>query len=174
MPGQKSTYTRVRKSGATSSITVIDGVTNATKTVIEPNAAGLQLRNAVAVNPTTNKIYVANGESTTGTGNVTIIDGASNSATTISDPRAADPAGVAVNAVTNKVYVANNGDGGANRGNVTVMDGGTNGITTVTDSNALLPSGSTTDEAAVDKHVSVVPPADLRRMLHRRIPLRRL
>ena len=54
-------------------VTVIDGATNSTTTVTvgtEPVS--------VAVNPVTNKIYVANGNSA----NVTVIDGATNSTTT--------------------------------------------------------------------------------------------
>ena len=54
-------------------VTVIDGATNATTTV----AAGTPY--AVAVNPVTNKIYVAN----TGGSNVTVIDGATNATTTV-------------------------------------------------------------------------------------------
>ena len=55
-------------------MTVIDGATNATTTV----PAG-QAPIAVAVNPVTNKIYVAN----TGSDNVTVIDGATNATTTV-------------------------------------------------------------------------------------------
>ena len=56
----------------------------------------------VAVNPVTNKIYVANGDS----GNVTVIDGASN-AVDATVAAGTGPRTVAVNPVTNKVYVAN-------------------------------------------------------------------
>ena len=84
---------------------------------------------AVAVNPVTNKIYVANGSSN----NVTVIDGATNSTTTVTDPNAVYPTiAVAVNPVTNKIYVANGN-------NVTVIDGATNATTTVTDPNAMNP-----------------------------------
>ena len=54
----------------------------------------------MAVNPVTNKIYVAND----GSSNVTVIDGATNSTTTVA---AGNPYAVAVNPVTNKIYVAN-------------------------------------------------------------------
>ena len=57
---------------------MIDGATNTTTTV----AAGTVRPYAVAVNPVTNKIYVANG----GSGNVTVIDGATNTTTTVTDP----------------------------------------------------------------------------------------
>ncbi len=56
---------------------------------------------SVAVNPVTNKIYVANDSSN----NVTVIDGATNSPTTVIV--GTSPSSVAVNPVTNKIYVAN-------------------------------------------------------------------
>ena len=77
---------------------------------------------AVAVNPVTNKIYVAND----GSNNVTVIDGATNSTTTVTDPNASYPIVLAVNPVTNKIYVAN-----WFSANVTVIDGATNSTTTV-------------------------------------------
>jgi YVTN family beta-propeller protein len=70
---------------------------------------------AVAVNPVTNRIYVANY----GSHNVTIIDGATNSTTTVAT--GSNPYCLAVDPVTNKVYVANRGSA-----NVTVIDGATN------------------------------------------------
>jgi YVTN family beta-propeller protein len=73
----------------------------------------------VAVNPATNKIYVANQYS----GNVTVIDGATSTTSTVSV--GSNPVSVAVNTVTNKIYVANNG------GNVTLIDGATNSTTTL-------------------------------------------
>ena len=77
-------------------MTVIDGATNSTTTV----SVGTDPY-AVAVNPVTNKIYVANNRSN----NVTVIDGATNSTTTVSV--GTGPVSVAVNPVTNKIYVAN-------------------------------------------------------------------
>jgi YVTN family beta-propeller protein len=56
--------------------------------------------NAVAVNPATNQIYVANFSS----GNVTVIDGATNSTTTVG--AGTGPQALAVNPVTNTIYVA--------------------------------------------------------------------
>ena len=53
--------------------------------------------NAVAVNPVTNKIYVANYVSD----NVTVIDGATNGTTTVGV--GTSPVAVAVNPVTNKI-----------------------------------------------------------------------
>src|SRR2546430_275268 len=74
---------------------------------------------AVAVNPVTNKIYVANFNGN----DVTVIDGATNSTGTV--PAGPHPYAVAVNAVTNKVYVANERDS-----SVTVIDGATNTTST--------------------------------------------
>ena len=67
---------------------------------------------AVAVNPITNKIYVANFTSD----DVTVIDGTNNSTITVAVGTI--PLAVAVNPVTNKIYVANEGSN-----NVTVIDG---------------------------------------------------
>ena len=75
---------------------MIDGATNSTTTVSAGNSP-----KAVAVNPVTNKIYVANF----GSANVTVIDGATNSTTTVAEPNAYEPYTVAVNPVTNKIYV---------------------------------------------------------------------
>jgi YVTN family beta-propeller protein len=95
---------------------VIYGATNTIETV----TAGTNPY-AVAVNPNTNKIYVANY----GSNNVTVIDGATNSTTEVS--AGTNPFTVAVNPNTNKIYVANYGSD-----NVTVIDGATNSTTTVT------------------------------------------
>src|SRR5260370_3514295 len=74
---------------------------------------------AVAINPVTNRIYIANQ----GSNNVTVIDGASNTAITVSV--GSRPIAVAVNPATNKVYVANQ-----NSNNVTVIDAANNNATT--------------------------------------------
>jgi DNA-binding beta-propeller fold protein YncE len=84
-------------------VTVIDGATNSTTTVTDPNAT---FPVAVAVNAVTNKVYVVNVASN----NVTVIDGLSHTTTTVTDPNAIFPVAVAVNPVTNKIYVANEGD----------------------------------------------------------------
>ena len=74
---------------------------------------------AVAVNPVTNKVYVANYNFIPG--EVTVIDGATNVTKTVE--AGYSPAAVAVNPVTNKIYVANfNGD------SVTVIDGATDTV----------------------------------------------
>lgn len=71
---------------------------------------------ALAVNPSTNRIYVANYNS----GNVTVIDGATHAKTNV--PVGFRPGSLAVNQANNKIYAAD--WGGAN--NVTVIDGATN------------------------------------------------
>src|SRR6266704_2192186 len=85
------------------------------------NAGGCPL--GVAVNPVTNKIYVANNCSN----NVTVIDGATNSSTAVN--AGPSPSAVAVNPMTNRVYVGSNL---SSANNVTVIDGATNSTTTVT------------------------------------------
>lgn len=112
-------------------VTVIDGATNAITTVTDPNAFTPV---AVAVNPITNKIYVANEGDYPGSnhGNVTLIDGATNSITTLTDSNALAPVGVAVNQTTNKIYVANANDSTVTgNGGVTVIDGPTNSLSFV-------------------------------------------
>src|SRR5260370_4233661 len=77
---------------------------------------------AVAVNPVTNKIYVA-----TSRGTVTVIDGGTNTVcNTCTVAAGTTPYAVAVNPATNKIYVANH-----NNNNVTGIDGTTNATTTV-------------------------------------------
>ena len=68
----------------------------------------------VGVNPTTNKIYVANSDSNS----VSVINGATNRVTTLQSPAFAQPREVGVNPNTNRIYV---GNFGANT--VTVIDG---------------------------------------------------
>jgi len=75
---------------------------------------------AIAVNPTTNKIYVVNQNSN----DLTVIDGTTYDTNTVLTGNV--PNAVAVNAVTNKIYVANWGSA-----SVTVVDGATNRTTTV-------------------------------------------
>jgi YVTN family beta-propeller protein len=81
----------------------------------------------VALNPATNKIYVA---SATG-GLVTVIDGATNNTTPVN--LANLPYAIAVNPVTNKIYVALPIVG------VVVIDGATNNTTTIVDPNGIAP-----------------------------------
>ncbi len=100
-------------------VTVIDGVTNATTDV----QAGV-CPSAVAVNPVTNKIYVANSGRDIQPASITVIDGATNTTTTIADQHVAvGGTAVAVNPVTNKIYVPS-------VEGVIVIDGATNAIIT--------------------------------------------
>jgi YVTN family beta-propeller protein len=77
----------------------------------------------VAVNSTTNQIYVANYSD----GTVTVIDGANNNTTTVNV--GVEPYAVAVNPTTNKIYVANycgSDPNCASAGTVTVIDANNN------------------------------------------------
>jgi YVTN family beta-propeller protein len=71
---------------------------------------------AIAVNPVTNTVYVANSTSS----NVTVIDGATNATTTV--PVGPAPEGITVDSATNQIYVADQGTAGAS-----VITGPTNG-----------------------------------------------
>jgi DNA-binding beta-propeller fold protein YncE len=87
---------------------------------------------AIAVNPVTNKIYVANcpdlSSRTVGTnGTITIIDGDTNNSETVEAGLC--PTAVAVNPTTNKIYIANFGHTSLycgscfDFGSITVLDG---------------------------------------------------
>ncbi|HEY1732062.1 MAG TPA: YncE family protein [Terriglobales bacterium] len=75
---------------------------------------------AVAVNATTNKVYVVNQNSNT----LTIIDGLTNQTVTVATGLL--PTAIAINPVTNKIYVTN-----GNSNSVTVVDGQSNRTTSV-------------------------------------------
>jgi YVTN family beta-propeller protein len=102
---------------ADNTVTMIDGVSGRTITVnVGTNP------DAIAVNPITNQIYVANS----GSNNVSVINGATNQ--TISNITVGmAPTAIAVNPVTNRIFVANSGDG-----TVTVIRGATNLTSKVT------------------------------------------
>jgi DNA-binding beta-propeller fold protein YncE len=133
-------------------VTVIDGATNSTTTLTDPNAIIPQF---VAVNPVTNKIYVANagnlGDYPPGLnhGNITVIDGSTNAITTLTDPNVLVPQAVAVNQTTNKIYVAIPDDSAlTGNGGVAVIDGATNAISIVKDPNAIYPKALAVDSAS--------------------------
>ena len=93
------------------------------------------IRIAVAVNPVSNKVYVANYGNAGGTvgtsinvGSVTVVDGATNATANIADPVAMVPHAVVVNSTLDKIYIANIANG-----TVTVVDGLTNSFVNVTD-----------------------------------------
>jgi YVTN family beta-propeller protein len=99
-----------------SAVTVIDGATDKVVATVRTGS----FCQALAVNPKTNKIYVANnfGHS------VTVIDGVTHEATTIRVGQG--PRAIVVNPVTNKIYTANYGSKDAS-----VIDGATNAVTSV-------------------------------------------
>jgi YVTN family beta-propeller protein len=99
---------------------------------------------ALAINPRTNKIYVANQNSN----NVTVIDEATYSTSTISV--GAYPTAVAVNPVTNKIYVANQ-----TSNTVTVIDGSSN-------STAVIATGRSPQALAVNSVTNQIFVADYR------------
>jgi len=84
-------------------VAVLNGQTN---TVVATIPVG-QLPQGVAVNPATNKVYVANSVVP---GTVSVINGQRNTVTA-TIPVGAAPFGVAVNPKTGTVYVTNSGDG---------------------------------------------------------------
>src|ERR1700688_3467054 len=111
---------------------------------------------AIAVNPVTNKIYVADcilsGDNQHGiNGNVTVIDGVTNAATTITV--GVCPIGVAVNPTTNMIYVADFGhysvscSACVDPGMITVIDGATNSTAGIYDSNAVAPQAVAVNSA---------------------------
>src|SRR5208283_3105877 len=107
-------------------VTMIDGATNTATTL----GGALIFSSAVAVNPVTNKVYVAGQGSCICGGIVTVIDGATNVTTDVNVGQ--DPTAMVVNPVTNKIYVASQGyPGWPFPSNVTVIDGATNATTTV-------------------------------------------
>ena len=87
------------------------------QSVIAQLIAGVDPR-AVAVNPVTNRIYVANENSNT----VTVIDGATHATTTL--PVGSGPQHIAINTATNKIFVAN-----GRSASLAVIDGATNAVT---------------------------------------------
>lgn len=74
---------------------------------------------AIAVNPASGWIYVANN----GSANVTAINGATHAASAIA--AGTNPRAIAVNPATNRIYVANNGSA-----NVTIINGSDNSVVT--------------------------------------------
>jgi YVTN family beta-propeller protein len=96
----------------------------------------------VAVDATSNKIYVANSRSN----NISVIDGASNTVVaTVTDPQAVAPVAVAVNATTNMIYVVN-----SQSNNLSVIDGATNSVT------ATIPVGASPCGVAVESQTNFI------------------
>jgi YVTN family beta-propeller protein len=107
--------TKVAPISSTSSTTPSNPSTQASAPVVTGTAQPL----AMAYNPTTNVVYVANGEGNT----VSVVDGTSFEVLDTITVEA-DPTGIAVNPVTNKIYVVNSG-----AESLSVIDGTTNTIT---------------------------------------------
>jgi YVTN family beta-propeller protein len=89
----------------------------------------------IAINPVTNKVYVAGNNN----GELGVIDGATNLVTYINTSQTFSSGQIAVNTVTNKIYVAG-------QSMVNVIDGVTGAIVTVTDPNAQYPWGIAVNE----------------------------
>jgi YVTN family beta-propeller protein len=104
-------------------------------------AVGVQSTpDAVAFNPVTGMIYVANN----GSASVTVINSVSeNSVATITV--GTNPSAIAIDPVTNTIFVVNSGSG-----NVSVINGATNTVT------ATVPVGTTPKAIAVDPRANVV------------------
>jgi YVTN family beta-propeller protein len=81
-------------------VSLIDGASNRVVATIPVGSEPV----SVGVNPTTNRIYVTNSNSST----MSVIDGASNRVVA-TIPVGTDPSGVGVNPTTNRIYVANEG-----------------------------------------------------------------
>jgi uncharacterized repeat protein (TIGR01451 family) len=136
--------------GSVGSVTVIDGVSSSTTTVPLGAGAGSQANpNSIAVNPVTNKIYVANYNGST----VTVIDGVTNSTTNVA---VSAPVSLAVNPVTNKIYVSTAGssvaviDGIANTSVSVTAAGGPNSAVAVNPvTNKVYVTGSASNKIAV-------------------------
>jgi YVTN family beta-propeller protein len=91
---------------------------------------------AMAVNPVTNKIYVASCTHSLfrPAGSLTVIDGATNATTVIeqsASPKGVCPTALAVNPVTNKIYGFD-----PNSASIVIIDGATNSTTMVAESHS--------------------------------------
>jgi len=116
-------------------VTVIDGATLQTTTVPVGYAPGFSLH-GIAINQTTNTIYVANYCSGAGwptcppgNGTVTVINGSTLATQSVAAGR--KPINLAVDSQTNMIYVANLGTPGGSNSIVTVINGTTLGTQTV-------------------------------------------
>ena len=96
-------------------VSAIDGATEKVTTILTGTGPRW-----LAVNPVTNRAYVANQD-----GTVTVIDGASDKATSIPVGSNLSLGQVAVNTKTNKIYVANNTP---YKTGIAVIDGTTNAV----------------------------------------------
>jgi len=112
-PSTNRIYVTVLSAGG-ESVSVIDGASNLVVATIPISSSAL----GVAVNPSTNRIYIVNDDSNY----VSVIDRASNTVV-VTVPVGSVPRGVAVNPSTNGIYVTN-----YNSANVSVIDGSSNAV----------------------------------------------
>ena len=116
-------------------ISVIDGATN---TVTGTIPAELFHDSTIAVNPTTNTIYVANEHT------VSVIDGATNTVTGTIPVDQSHAPHITVNPTTNTIYVTNT------QGTVSVIDGATNTVTST------IPIGDNVRDVAVNPTTNTI------------------
>ena len=110
--------------GNSGRIFVLDGATNQVLTSISDTSSNAFQPFAIAINPVTNIIYVANTGGGSSFGSVTVIDGATDTyVATMNDGNSDKPQAIVVNPETNIVYVANNVSG-----NVTHYSGSTRNL----------------------------------------------
>jgi len=100
-------------------VTVIDGSTNRVVDTIPIGNSNSDTTDNIAVNPTTNKIYVVNNSNNT----VTVIDGSTDTVSGTISVQA--PNTIAANPDTNMIYVSNSGVN-----TISVIDGNSDTITT--------------------------------------------
>jgi YVTN family beta-propeller protein len=109
-------------------VTVIDGATNSSTSVAVGYNIGSIRPRSLAINATTNKIYVVNycgSDPFCGrNGTVTVINGADNYTSSVNVGRL--PVVLAVNPVTNLIYVPDS------ENDMTIINGATNGTSTIT------------------------------------------
>ena len=87
--------------------TTYNGSTSEVATIIQDTSSDAYQPYAIAIDPVTNVIYVANTGGGSGNGSVTVIDGATDTYVgNISDP-GSTPRAILVNSATNTVYLAN-------------------------------------------------------------------
>jgi YVTN family beta-propeller protein len=133
---------------ASNEIAVIDGASNTViaRTAPFPGSDVTTPLSGIAVNPNTNRIYVAGGLyfGSYGFGEIWVFDASTNKVV-IGAVVGNDPAGIAVNSQTNRVYVANKGSD-----SVSVLNASTNAVV------ATIAVGSRPEGVAVDESANRV------------------
>ena len=132
--------------GTGTALTVINGATKSESTTISLGG----FIEGLAVDVTTDKVYVTDDNVKSSGPGVYVIDGRTNTvAAAIPEPGGVSVAGIAVDSATDTVYVANPTE-------VTVIDGATNTITTT----VTVGPGTFVDSVTVDESTDVVWAAD--------------